>query len=252
MDEAFRIRRYDVAGRPMVARVANAAPADADHVVLVHGLIVSGRYMVPTLRALASDFRVAAPDLPGFGMSYGAREIFDIPQLTDWLRRWMDAAGIARAALLGNSLGCQIAVEMAVRHPERVTRLVLTGPTYDPAGRSAVRQVFRWLADCLVERPSLLAICLADFWIAGLRRGLATFQHSLRHHVEERLPQVTAPALVIRGARDPIVPRDWAVDAARLLPRGRFAEVAGPHCVNYSSVPALMEVVRPFLRESVP
>ena len=57
----------------------------------------------------------------------------------------MAAIGLPRAALLGNSFGCQIAVECAVAHPERVSHLILQGPTTDPSARTLVRQLWRWV-----------------------------------------------------------------------------------------------------------
>ncbi len=97
-------------------------PAGRAPVVLVHGLGVSSRYMRPLARHLATDFRVHAPDLPGFGRSDKPRRVLSIPELADRLAAWMEAAGPRRASLVGNSLGCEILVELALRHPERVER----------------------------------------------------------------------------------------------------------------------------------
>ncbi len=117
---------------PSARRPAGRAP-----VVLVHGLGVSSRYMRPLARHLATDLRVHAPDLPGFGRSGKPRRVLSIPELADWLAAWMEAAGLRRAALVGNSLGCEILVELVLRHPERVERLVLQGRTPEPGARTA-------------------------------------------------------------------------------------------------------------------
>ena len=77
-------------------------------VVLVHGLIVSGRYMVPTLKHLARQYRVYAPDLPGFGKSEKPRAVLDVPGLSGALSSWMDAVGLEETALVGNSMGCHL------------------------------------------------------------------------------------------------------------------------------------------------
>jgi pimeloyl-ACP methyl ester carboxylesterase len=50
---------------------------------------------------------------------------------------WLEAADLPSVAVLGNSFGCQVAVELAVRHPDRVAGLVLVGPTMDPSARTA-------------------------------------------------------------------------------------------------------------------
>lgn len=103
-------------------------------VVLVHGLVVSSRYMVPTLKRLARDYRVYAPDLPGFGESEKLPDSLDVPRLSSALSAWMDAVGLKQAALVGNSMGCQVIVHLAARRPELVEQVVLQAPTMDPVG----------------------------------------------------------------------------------------------------------------------
>ena len=83
-------------------------PPGTPVVVLVHGSGLSGRYMIPTAERLAADYPVYVPDLPGFGDSDKPSRVFDVSELTDWLAEWMVAAGLDRAALLGNLFGCQI------------------------------------------------------------------------------------------------------------------------------------------------
>lgn len=109
-----------------------AAPADATPLVLIHGSGLSGRYMIPTARELAPHFPVYVPDLPGYGDSGDPGRVLNIPQLADWLVAWMDAIGLERASFLGNSFGCQVIVDLAMRYPERTERLVLQGPTTPP------------------------------------------------------------------------------------------------------------------------
>ena len=70
----------------------------------------------------------------------------------------------------------------------------------------------------------------------------------MEDRVEEKLPHVQVPALVVRGSRDTIVPQRWAEEATRLLPMGRLAEIPGaPHTVVYDAPLDLARVVRPFL-----
>ena len=218
-------------------------------VVLVHGLVISSLYMVPTAERLAPRLPVYAPDLPGFGRSDRPRRVLDVPELADALRAWMDAAGLERAALVGNSLGCQVIVELAARFPERVERAVLAGPTMDPEAGGAA-QFGRWLRDWTMEPPSLAAAHATDYRRAGLRRAWRTFRHALADPVRDKLPRVRAPVLVVRGSRDPIVPQRWAEEVARLLPRGRLQVIpGGPHVVNYTTPAPFAEAVRRFLEE---
>ncbi len=235
-----------VNGRRMHARLSGAASGQP--VVLVHGLVVSGRYMVPFLEELTRSHAVYAPDLPGFGRSEGPAHAPDVAGLADALAAWMRALGLSGAALVGNSMGCQVIVELALRHPGLVDRVVLQGPTMDPRARSAPRQMGRLLIDTTREPPSLVAIEGLDLLRAGVVRAWRTFRQALKDPIEEKLPQVRVPALVVHGSRDRISPRSWAEEVARLLPDGRLVVLPhAAHAANYSAPAELARAVRSFL-----
>jgi 2-hydroxy-6-oxonona-2,4-dienedioate hydrolase len=236
----------------MHARVADSAPPGSPRVVLVHGLGVSSRYMIPTIRSLAHDCHVFAPDLPGYGRSAGPRDALDIPLLADALDAWLEAAHIgAPDVLLGNSMGCQILVDLAVRRPARVRRLVLVGPTMDAAARTAWQQFARLALDSVREAPSQPFLVAYDYAVFGFRRFRQTFYNALSDRVEDKLPRVLSPTLVVRGERDPIAPQRWVEEIVRRLPSGRLAVVPGAaHTVNYMAPDALAELVRAFLRST--
>lgn len=206
--------------------------------------------MVPTAQRLAPHCRVLALDLPGFGKSDKPSHVLGIPELADAIVAWMDATSLDRPVLLGNSLGCQVLIDLAMRYPSRVARLILTGPTVDPDARSAFQQVLRWLLNVPLERPSIAIPFLIDCWSAGLSRGIQTFRYLLKDRMEEKLGRVNAPVLVVRGSRDPICSQSWVEDMVRLLPCGRMAVIPGaPHCVNYSAASELVRLVLNFINE---
>jgi 2-hydroxy-6-oxonona-2,4-dienedioate hydrolase len=237
-----------VNGLRMHARVSEGRSAGGPPVVLVHGLVVSGRYMVPLLEELARSHTVYAPDLPGFGRSEGPARALDVAGLADALATWMRAAGLSGAALVGNSMGCQVIAELVLRHPDLVEKVVLQGPTMDPGASSAPRQMWRLLADTSRESPSLVAIEGLDLIRAGVVRSWRTFRHALDDPIEERLSRVRVPALVVHGSRDGISPRHWAEEVARLLPNGRLVVLPGtPHAANYSAPAEFARAVRAFL-----
>lgn len=212
------------------------APEGSPAVVLMHGLIVSSRYMVPNLRRLARYYRTYTPDLPGFGKGEKPPSVLDMLKLSAALSRWMDEMGLKRAVLVGNSMGCQVIADLAVRRPELVERVVLQGPTMDPHGRSVSRQVVRFLLDMPREPPALLPIELRDYLIAGTRRGWRTLRYALEDRIEANLPRLRAPALVVRGSRDPICPQRWAEQVAQLLPEGRLVVLSGAaHAANFGA-----------------
>jgi 2-hydroxy-6-oxonona-2,4-dienedioate hydrolase len=145
-------------------------------VILVHGLSVSSRYLVPIAEELASDSPVYAPDMPGFGRSEKPGNVLNISELADALVAWMDACGLDRAVMLGNSMGCQIIIECALRYSERVSAMVLVGPTTEPGRRNFFRQTIRLLATGLLEPPGILPVVLSDYLKAGLRRTIKTIR----------------------------------------------------------------------------
>jgi pimeloyl-ACP methyl ester carboxylesterase len=185
--------------------------------VLLHGLAVSHRYLMPTAAALTGG-PVHVPDLPGFGLSGKPRQVLDVEQHSAVVAAWMDTEGITGARVLGNSFGCQIAVELAVRRPDLVSALVLVGPTVDPAAPTATGQARRWLADLAWEDARQARIIAADVRDARPRRILTTLRLSVRHRIDHRLPLVQAPVLFLRGEHDPIAPPRWLRQAARLTP----------------------------------
>jgi 2-hydroxy-6-oxonona-2,4-dienedioate hydrolase len=226
-----------------------ALPPDAPTVVLVHGVAVSSRYLVPLAECLARRARVYVPDLPGYGRSdRPPRRDLNVPELADALLAWMDRIGLDRPHLIGNSFGCQVIADLASRHPDRVGRLVLQGPTMDPRARTALRQVIRWLSVVPFERPSEGLVLLRDIWDLGPRRAVNMISIALDDPIEQKLRRTVAETLVVRGTRDAIVPRRWAEDAARLLPNGRLIEIErAAHTINYSQPDRLVEVIWPFL-----
>ncbi len=237
-------------GLPLHARVSAPLPLAGPVVVLVHGLIVSSRYMVPTAVRLAPWVATVAPDLPGFGRSPGPAATLDVPALADALAAWLLRHQLPPATVVGNSLGCQVAVDLAVRYPALVERLVLVAPTMDPRWRNPVRLVGRALLDVPRERISLIPVHLRDQLAAGPRRSWETFRYALQDHIETKLPLVAAPTLVVRGEHDPVVSQPWVEEVVRLLPHARGAVVpGGPHALNYSTPRRLVRLIRWFVAQ---
>jgi 2-hydroxy-6-oxonona-2,4-dienedioate hydrolase len=246
MTERFSSTWTQVNGRRMHARVGGRV--DAPVVVLLHGLGVSSRYMLPLARELAPQFRVHAVDLPGFGRSEPPAEVLDVPALADALLAWIDAAGLAAPAVVANSIGCQVAASAMARSPQALDRAVFIGPTFDRRGRSLPAQVVRLLRAGVRERPGLAAVMARDYAACGLRRVARTARQALAHPIEDDLPAITRPVLVVRGGRDRVVPQRWAEEVTAALPDGRLAVVPGHgHALNYSAAGPLTSAIRPFL-----
>jgi 2-hydroxy-6-oxonona-2,4-dienedioate hydrolase len=246
----FATRYFSTASHVIHVRTGRSEPAlPAPSILLVHGFVISGRYYEPTLELLAPRYATYALDLPGFGWSSKPRRVLSVPQHADALAELQAALGLERSVVVGNSFGCQVAADFAARYPGRVEALILTGPTFDPR-RSLLSHVLGLLADIPLENPRLWLAHLPDYVLAGPRRAVRTLQQAWGDPLEGRLPHITAPTLVIRGSRDPIVSRRWVSEMAELLPRGRALEIeGGPHVVNYSYPDELVALIESFLHE---
>jgi 2-hydroxy-6-oxonona-2,4-dienedioate hydrolase len=241
-------RWYEIDDLRVHARVAAAGHMP---VVLVHGIGVSSRYLVPLGEVLAPDFDVYVPDMPGFGRSDKPRDAPDVPAMARFLASIINAASIDRALFAGNSFGCQILAEFALGHPERMIGLVLQGPTIDPYARSALRQIVRWLRDGPREPRGIhLIFTLArDYLDCGFRRPVQLFRYALSDPIEDKLPLIRVPTVVVRGSRDSIVSQQWAEKAAESLPDGRLVVIPGAaHTINFGAPLELARIVRSVAR----
>jgi pimeloyl-ACP methyl ester carboxylesterase len=222
---------------------------DGPSVVLVHGYGISGQYMLPLARILAPSCSVFAPDLPGHGRSDPSAAPLSVGSLADALGDWLDVTGLERPALVANSMGCQIVTELAVRRPQRVGPMVLVGPTIDPSRRSARHQIFGALRDSARE-PALLVALAGREWAGNLGQLRTLARSVLADRIEQRLPAIEQPTFVVHGEQDGLVSREWAEQAAELLPRGRLVVVPGePHAIPYTHPQLLAGIVRELLAE---
>jgi 2-hydroxy-6-oxonona-2,4-dienedioate hydrolase len=245
-----RLREHwtDVNGERMFARVSKIRPRYAGPaVVLVHGLGVSSRYMVPLANELATLYPVWAPDLPGHGRSSRPRRVLGIRELAGALYAWMRTAGIERAVLIGNSMGCQMIVELADFAPECIGAAVLLGPTMDPSG-GVLGQVGRLFVDQFREPISLIPLQAFDYIGNGPIRTVITFREALRQRMVDRVVRLRAPTLILRGERDPIV-TDWFVrELAKRMTHAAVEIVPGAgHALNYNSAREVAERIHRFV-----
>lgn len=198
-------------------------------VVLLHGLGVGQRYFAPLARELRGE--VYRPEL---------RDPAPIEELATQLERRLDAP----AALIANSMGCQVATALAARRPDLVASLALIGPTVDCRTHSLLRHVLRLCVDGRYEPLRLTAIVLTDYATYGTLPLVRQARYALADRIEDRLPAIAAPAVVIRGANDPLCPAAWALEAASLLPNGRLVTIAAAgHAVHFSHPREVVEAL---------
>jgi 2-hydroxy-6-oxonona-2,4-dienedioate hydrolase len=206
------------------ARIHAVTGGEGTPVVLVHGFGVSGAYMLPLAHVLARSHAVFVPDLPREG----------IAETAETLGALLDSARLEAPAAVANSLGCQTVTELAVRRPGRLGPLVLVGPTIEPGRRGTPHQLLGLLRDARREPFSLISLATRDV-VPDLGPLLRTMRSALADRIEDRLPLIEQPTVIVYGEADGFVSRAWAEQAAELLPRGRLVTIPGePHAVHYT------------------
>ena len=209
--------------------------------LLLHGNGEDGTYFVHQIAEFSKDFTVYAIDTRGHGNSSRGTAPFTISQFADDLLAFMDQRGLGRADILGFSDGGNIALTFALRHPDRVHRLILNGANLDPKG---------------VKMPVQLPI-VAGYHLAALskspkakaHRELLSLMVNEPHIAPVELKKLTMPVLVIAGTKDMIQKRHTQLIAAS-LPNSRLAIIPGDHFIANKEPAAFNRAVRTFFTET--
>jgi pimeloyl-ACP methyl ester carboxylesterase len=263
------------------ARLSTLEAGIGPPVLAIHGLGGTKGSFLFTAAALADRFRVVAVDLPGFGDSdkpIGAA--YDPRFFAEAMIDLLDALELERADLIGNSLGGRVALEVALREPERVGRLALLAPSL------AWRRPRRWAPALRLVRPELGLVQIApravvqtivrriipgadEGWTAAgvdefLRAyhtpaGRAAFYAAARHIYLEsphgkagfwpRLRELQPDVLFVWGRRDTIVPIAFARHVAEALPQARHVELDCGHVPQMERPKQTHDAVASFLAE---
>ncbi|MDQ1741328.1 MAG: hypothetical protein QOE53_2980 [Pseudonocardiales bacterium] len=259
--------------------VARAGHPDAPAIVMLPGLGGTKASFLPTVAALAQDYRTLAIDLPGFGDSVkpvGAA--YDPRFFAKAVCGFLDACGIESAHLIGNSMGGRVALEVGFRYPDRVKCIVGLAPSL------AWRRDRPWSPLVKALRPELGLLQLAprpvveefarrfvpggrDGWSAVgvdefLRgyltpRGRAAFYAALRNiYLDEpegeegfwtRLHALENDSLFVWGRKDRLVPIAFARHVREALPAARHVELDCGHVPQLEAPRETHAAVRRFL-----
>lgn len=224
------IASFTHAGATLVAETSGAPPDQPAGVtyVLIHGIGMGRTIFTGLIERLCRDgsSRAVAIDLPGYGTAPEPQRVLTMERTADLVAAYLRNRRTPPAVIVGHSMGTQVAVELAARHPALVRGIVLIAPTVNATERTAMRQILRLLQDLSVESPRVIFVGAREYVRAGpnLRRK---FRAMLVHRPETAYPRVHAPALVLRGENDYVSPRAWCRLVSAALPDGRLAEVPG-------------------------
>lgn len=215
-------------------------------IVAVPGLGLSAAVPGHTLERLARS--TTAVELPAFGLPAPRGTALDPARLAVLLLERLDTLALGRVVLIGHSASCQIVAEVAARAPERVSALVLVGPSTDPRAPGWAALAARWLRTAAHERPRQVPQLIHDYARTGLgsmRRGMAAAR---RHRIDHALAAVSCPVLIVRGRYDRIAPADWITALAAAAPRGREHTMpVGAHMLPITHPKALADVIAEFV-----
>ncbi|TWF81998.1 alpha-beta hydrolase superfamily lysophospholipase [Pseudonocardia hierapolitana] len=227
LPDALERHRDTSAGRIRSRSVGEPGPG-VPEVVLVQGMAVAD-YLMPAVAELGRWTRAHLVELPGFAGSGQATRKLDVPGYAAAVVEWLDAAQLGPVVLAGHSSGTQVAARAAVQAGSRVAAVVLASPTVAPIARPLPRMLLRWRLDGRHEPPGLTESHLPEWRRAGVRGLLHLVRVHLRDRIEESVPALTVPVLVLRGADDRLSTREWARGLAAAAPSGRYQEVPGAH-----------------------
>ncbi|MEZ4870325.1 MAG: alpha/beta fold hydrolase [Caldilineaceae bacterium] len=194
--------------------------------ILVHGLAGSTRWWRHNIWALARHFQVYAVDLSEFG-DRRLRPRFVLSQAAYYLGQWLTALGIARATLIGHSMGGRIVAEFAAEYPQRVDRLVLVSAPIVPFGHGYLHQIGGMVLALWRIQLSFLLVLLYDTLYTGIIPVLRVGQELLHSDLQARLADLQAPTLIIWGEQDTIVPLRLGHALHQQLACSEFALIEG-------------------------
>ena len=211
--------------------------------LLLHGNGEDGTYFVHQVKEFFRDFTVYTIDTRGHGRSPRGTAPFTISQFADDLLAFMDEQGLKQADILGFSDGGNIALTFAMRHPDRVRRLILNGANLDPKG-----------VKLLVQLPIVLCYHFASLSKKPKARAHAELLGLMvkEPHIDSvELKKLTMPVLVIAGTKDMIRERHTRLIANR-IPSARLALIPGDHFIASKEPAAFNRAVRTFFTETAP
>lgn len=206
----------------------DGGPKLGETIVMVHGFGADKDNWLRMARHFSSRYHVVVPDLPGFGESSRPVGSYDVGTQAERLADFIQALGVGKVHLVGNSMGGHIVALYAARYPDRVRSLAL----FDNAGVTAphkselfdlleqgrpnplvvtrVSDYDRLMDFVFVDPPVLpapLKRYLADRAIANQAHYEAVFQQLVQRYIplEPELPKIQAPTLLLWGDQDRVL-----------------------------------------------
>jgi pimeloyl-ACP methyl ester carboxylesterase len=256
-------RRVSVNGMQMYYEVSGSG----EPLIVLHGAYMNIPAMGAIIPLLAKTHRVYAVELQGHGRTTDIDRPITYPNLADDVAAFMDAVGLRKADVFGYSMGAAAGLQLAIRHPEKVNRLVAASVAYDASG---------WQPEFTAMLPQLTVDMLPPMLEQEYRklaanpngfREVARKLIALEHEPmawEADVKAMKTPVLIITGDAD-VATLEHSVAMFRLLGGGAMGDMGKPlpasrlavlpatsHTAVIGQAELLRALIDPFLRGETP
>ena len=254
------------------ATLAHEDRGNGPAIVFLHGHPFSRAMWASQLETLSDEFRVVAPDLPGYGESGTVDQIMSMRRFAETVVELLDDLEIARATVVGLSMGGLVAMELGLGYPERVAGLVLAATTAAPPTEEDVERRRRAAAEIdahgmlghtadmlprlfgpAASRDPGLTVPIVETMLRTNPLGAAAALRGRaeRPDYERLLGDLGPPALVVAGDRDAYSTKEVTDQLVAALPAPEVLILPGVgHFPNLEAPEAFDEAVRAFARRS--
>lgn len=271
VDVSFDATRRELTTDKGVLRYHEAGAADAPPLILLHGSgpgVTGWRNYRGNLGFFAQTHHCYVIEFPGFGVS-DAWEGMPVLTAGKSVITFMDALGIASAPMIGNSMGGVVGVNLAIRKPDRVEKLVTIGGVgpnlFSPSPSEGLRllqefaddpdrdKLVRWLTAMVYDRTLVTEELISERWEVAMNPdamatartmyGSASFEMQQQFMATADIPpywammhKISCPTLLTWGRDDRVSPPDMALAPMRLIPDAQLHVF--PRCGHWVMIEA--------------
>ena len=190
-----------------------------DPVVLLHGGLANSNYWGNQVPALAQAHRVIVMDSRGHGRSTRDAQRYSYGLMAADVLALMDHLAIPRFAVVGWSDGAIVALDLAIHHPERLTRAFVFAANYNPAGvRADLGQNANFNAFIARGRGEYAALSATPRDYDGFLKAISGMWASEPHDTRAQLRAIHVPVVIADGDHDEAIIRTQTEEMAALIP----------------------------------
>jgi 3-oxoadipate enol-lactonase len=237
--------------------------SEKEYLVLLHGWMGCKESWVRQIPVFSRDFVVVVPDLRGFGNSSKPTSGYRMEDYVRDIVGLLDALGIKKALVLGQSFGGILAQIFSLSHPERTQSLVLWATRSEPTGTIDMKAVAEFVTrEGMASFAEMFSANLADEsqpeiteWNKQLvARGephvaIETLREVSTVNFTSKLPQIKAPTLILASKEDKVIPFEYAEKLRHGIPNSVLYAYRGSHGAYLKNPDECNTVILKFLKE---